>query len=208
MTDSPRADEFAHRLFDRLDPDPATRERLHTRLVAAATRDDLLDVVHTTLDSPFGPLLVAATGRGLVKVSFEREGHDRVLEDLATRVGPRVLTDRVRLDDVARQLDEYFAGTRWGFDLHLDLRLAHGFRRDVVTHLPTIGYGHTASYGEVARAVGHPRASRAVGTACARNPLPLVVPCHRVVRADGSPGQYGGGERAKRWLLDLERGAG
>lgn len=193
-------------LFAGLDPDQATRDRLRDRLAAAAADASLLDVVHRTVDSPFGPLLVAATDRGLVKVSFEREGHGDVLDQLAGAVGPRILADPARLDDVARQLGEYFAGSRTRFDLDLDLRLAHGFRREVVAHLPTIGYGATSSYGEVAREVGHPRASRAVGTACARNPLPLVIPCHRVVRSDGSIGQYGGGEDAKRWLLDLERG--
>lgn len=191
-------------LFARIDPDPADVARLQARLATAATAADLVDVAWRAVDSPFGPLLVAATSRGVVKVAFEREGHDTVLTDLATRVGPRVLRAPARLDDLVRQLDEYFTGARHVVDVPLDLRLASGFRREVVDHLPTIAWGDTASYGEVARAVGHPRAARAVGTACARNPLPLVLPCHRVVRADGSPGQYGGGAAAKRWLLAHE----
>lgn len=191
-------------LFVGLDPDPATRDRLRARLVRDATAADLLDVVVRTVDSPVGPLLLAGTDRGLVRVAFEREDHDRVVASLAAEVGPRLVADAAGLDEVVRQLDQYFTGARTSFDLDVDLRLARGFRRDVVAHLPAIAYGHTASYAEVARAVGRPRASRAVGTACARNPLPLVVPCHRVVRSDGTPGQYGGGERAKRWLLDLE----
>jgi methylated-DNA-[protein]-cysteine S-methyltransferase len=109
---------------------------------------------------------------------------------------------------VARELDEYFAGRRTAFDVPLDLRLLRGFRREVVLHLPDIAYGHTASYAEMAGLAGSPRAVRAVGTACALNPLPVVLPCHRVVRSDGSPGQYAGGAAAKLTLLDLETRVG
>ena len=109
-----------------------------------------------------------------------------------------------RLEAAAREIEEYFARRRTAFDLPLDLRLSTGFRRTVLTHLPDIGYGRTASYAALAAAVGHPRAARAVGTACATNPLPLVVPCHRVVRSDGSVGQYGGGPQVKKALLALE----
>ena len=112
-----------------------------------------------------------------------------------------------RLDPAARQLEEYFAGRRTAFDLPLDLRLSAGFRRDVLTHLREIGYGTTASYAALAAAAGSPRAVRAVGTACATNPLPVVVPCHRVVRSDGALGSYVGGVAAKRTLLDLEAAA-
>lgn len=114
---------------------------------------------------------------------------------------------QARLDAVARQLDEYFARSRQSFGLNLDLQLAHGFRRVVLEHLTQIGYGSTASYGAVASASGSPAAVRAVGTACARNPLPIVIPCHRVVRGDGSIGQYAGGAEAKRALLELEAAA-
>lgn len=191
-------------LFAGLDPDPADLARLCARLADEATSAELVDVAWRAVDSPFGPLLLAATPLGVVKVAFEREGHDAVLVDLATRVGPRVLRASARLDDVTRQLDEYFTGRRHTVEVPIDLRLASGFRREVVEALPTIAYGHTASYGELARAVGRPRAARAVGTACAQNPLPLVLPCHRVVRSDGSPGQYGGGAAAKQWLLAHE----
>ena len=119
-------------------------------------------------------------------------------------VSPRVLRAPGRLDAVARQLDEYFAGRRRTFDVPLDFRLARGFRRAVLAHLPEIGYGRTESYAQVAAAAGSPKAVRAVGTACAKNPLPVVVPCHRVVRSDGSYGGYAGGEEAKRTLLTIE----
>ena len=111
-----------------------------------------------------------------------------------------------RLDRAAREIEEYFAGRRKRFDLPLDFQLSHGFRRTVLAHLPEIGYGKTASYAAIAAAAGNPRAVRAVGTACATNPLPVVVPCHRVVRRDGSIGQYAGGVEAKRTLLALEAG--
>src|SRR6185312_3845010 len=126
---------------------------------------------------------------------------------LSAAVSPRVLRAPARLDQVAQELDEYFEGRRRMFDLPLDLRLAGGFRREVLAHLPEIGYGHTASYAAVAALTTSPRAVRAVGTACARNPLPLVVPCHRVVRSDGSQGAYLGGTEAKAWLLALEASA-
>ncbi len=110
-----------------------------------------------------------------------------------------------RLDETARQLEEYFAGRRREFDLPLDLRLAHGFRRHVLDELRDVGYGTTVSYSELAQAAGNPRAVRAVGSACATNPIPIVIPCHRVLRSDGSLGGYGGGLHVKRALLDLEQ---
>jgi methylated-DNA-[protein]-cysteine S-methyltransferase len=184
--------------------DEAARRRLHTRLVADAERDGLLDVAYRTVDTPVGALVVAATPIGLVRVVYDNVGHDAALARLAETVSPRVLRAPGRLDVVARQLDEYFAGRRRRFDVPLDLRLASGFRRAVLAHLPDIGYGRTASYAEVAAAAGSPRAVRAVGTACATNPVPVVVPCHRVVRSDGSAGGYVGGAAAKQTLLTLE----
>lgn len=181
--------------------------RLHARLVGAAADDGLLDVAYRTVETPVGLLLLAATPRGLVRVAYDVEDHDAVLQVLAERVSPRVLLAPGRLDEVARQVEEYFAGTRHTFDLELDLRLASGFRRTVLDHLQAIAYGRTASYAEVAASAGSPRAVRAVGTACARNPLPVVVPCHRVVRSDGTAGQYVGGPGAKRALLTLEAAA-
>ena len=187
--------------------DTATLERLHARLADDAAREGLLDVAYRQVDSPVGPLLLAATPRGLVRVAYSFEGHDQVVEDLAARLGPRVLHAPARLDAAARELDEYFAGARTRFELDVDLALSRGFRRAVLEYLRTIGYGETESYTEVAGHVGNPRAVRAVGSACATNPLPIVIPCHRVLRSDGSPGGYLGGLPAKKLLLDLERAA-
>jgi methylated-DNA-[protein]-cysteine S-methyltransferase len=200
--------ELSSALFSELpEVDADAERRLHDRLSAAAERAGILDVAYRTLDTPVGPLLLAATEAGLVRVAYTREGHERVLEQLATRVSPRVLLAPRRLEPAAREIEEYFAGRRRTFDLPLDLRLASGFRRAVLDHLPEIGYGTTASYAAVAAAAGSPRAVRAVGTACATNPLPVVVPCHRVVRSDGTLGHYAGGVEAKRALLDLEAAA-
>jgi len=178
--------------------------RLHRRLERDAERADLLDVGYRTLDTPLGSLLLAATPAGLVRVAYASEGHDAVLASLAEKVSPRILRAPARLDAAVREIDEYFTGSRTQFGLPLDLRLADGFRRQVIEHLSEIGYGHRESYAAVAAAIGHPRAVRAVGSACARNPLPLVIPCHRVVRTDGSIGQYVGGADAKQTLLTLE----
>ena len=180
---------------------------LRTRLAVAADRDGILDVAYRIVDSPVGPLLVAATDQGLVRVAYANEGHDAVLQQLADKISPRILHAPTRLDTVARELDEYFAGIRRTFDIALDWRLSAGFRSTVLHHLPEIGYGHTASYAAVAQLAGNPKAVRAVGTACATNPLPVVVPCHRVVRSDGAMGGYLGGVEAKRVLLDLESAA-
>lgn len=187
--------------------DTATRERLHATLATKAADAGLLDVAYRTLDSPLGSLLLAATPVGLVRVAFAVEGHDDVLRLLANDVSPRVLAAPARLDDAARQLDDYFAGHRRRFDLPLDLRLAHGFRRTVLEHLPDIPYGATATYAAVAGAAGNPGAVRAAASACSHNPLPLVVPCHRVVRSDGSIGNYLAGVAAKQTLLELEAAA-
>jgi methylated-DNA-[protein]-cysteine S-methyltransferase len=191
------------RPIDRIDP--AELDRLHQRLVAAAAADGSLDIAYRTIDSPLGLLLLAATEQGLVRVAYEVEDHDRVLQTLAAKVSPRILRAPGRLDDAARQLDDYFAGSRRRFDVPVDLRLSAGFRRQVLGHLRTIGYGRTESYTAVAAAAGRPRAVRAVGSACATNPVPVVVPCHRVLRSDGTLGGYVGGLGAKRTLLALER---
>jgi methylated-DNA-[protein]-cysteine S-methyltransferase len=179
--------------------------RLHARLAAAAERDDALDVAYRTVDSPVGPLLLAATPVGLVRIAFDSEGNDAVLQNLSDRISSRVLKAPARLDAVAHQLDEYFSGRRHRFDVPLDWQLSKGFRRTVLEHLALeIDYGATASYGTLARLSGSPNAVRAVGTTCATNPIPVVVPCHRIVRADGALGGYRGGPAAKRVLLDLE----
>jgi len=189
------------------DTDPEALSRLRDSLVTAASGAGILDVAYRMLDTPVGPLLLAATEQGVVRVAFDREDHDLVLVALAEKVSPRIMLSPGRLDPAARQLSEYFAGSRRSFDLPLDLRLATGFRRSVLAHLPQIGYGHTESYAQVASAAGHPRAVRAVGSACATNPVPVIVPCHRVVRSDGSLGGYAGGASAKQSLLALEGAA-
>ena len=202
LTPAPATD-----LAQALPTTPEELQILQTRLAAAAEREGILDVAYRTLDSPIGSLLIAATDTGLVRVAFAIEDHDQVLLSLSARISPRILNAPGRLDTVARELDEYFAGDRRRFDLPLDWRLSTGFRNTVLHHLPEIGYGHTASYSAVAELAGNPRASRAVGTACATNPLPVVVPCHRVVRSDGGMGGYLGGVEAKRTLLTLETAA-
>ena len=193
-------------LFDDLHADDETLARLHQRLERDAATGQLLDVAYRTVDSPVGALLLAATTVGLVRVAYDVEDHDAVLARLAGSVSPRVLRAPARLDAAARQLDEYFTKRRTDFEVPVDLRLAEGFRRSVIEHLRGIGYGRRESYAAVASAVGNPRAVRAVGTACANNPLPVVIPCHRVVRSDGSTGQYVGGAAAKSALLELETG--
>lgn len=192
-------------IFDALATDEAaTLTRLHRQLEHDADTADMLDVAYRTVDTPVGTLLLAATTAGLVRVAYDIEDHDAVLAGLADRISPRVLRAPARLDDAARQIDEYFAKRRTVFEVPVDLRLAEGFRRNVIEHLRDIGYGRRESYAAVAAAIGNPRAVRAVGTACAHNPLPVVIPCHRVVRSDGSTGQYVGGPLAKSTLLDLE----
>ncbi len=177
---------------------------LRARLAVAAEREGLVDVAYRDVDSPYGPLLVAATADGVVRIAFAREGHDGVLAALSEDVSPRVLAVPARLDAVARQLDEYFAGRLRSFDVPVDLRLAHGFRRAVLEHLRTIGYGRTESYAEAAAGAGRPAAVRAAASACSHNPVPIVVPCHRIVRSDGRPGHYGGGDAMKVALLAME----
>ncbi len=192
-------------IFDSLATDEAaTLTRLRRQLEHDADTADVLDIAYRTVDTPVGTLLLAATTAGLVRVAYDIEGHDAVLAGLADRISPRVLRAPARLDSVARQIDEYFAKRRTVFEVPVDLRLAEGFRRNVIEHLRDIGYGRRESYAAVAAAIGNPRAVRAVGTACAHNPLPVVIPCHRVVRSDGSTGQYVGGPLAKSTLLDLE----
>lgn len=181
-------------------------------LAAARVRAEaagLVDVAYTVTDSPIGRLLVAVTPAGLVRLAFEREGESEVVTELADRISPRVLEAPERLDEVRRELDEYFGGRRDHFEVPLDWRLSAGFRRNVLERLyRDVGYGRTVSYLELATMVGNPRASRAVGTAMATNPIPVVVPCHRVLRTGGQLGGYGGGLAAKTALLQLEAGAG
>lgn len=199
--------ELSECLRQALAPDPDHLRTLHDRLASVAHAERLVDVSYRTVDSPVGRLLLAATETGLVRVAFANEDHDRVLQTLSERIGPRILQHAAGLDTAAREIDEYFAGHRRTFDLELDWRLSTGFRATVLQHLPDIEYGSTASYATVARLSGRPTAVRAVGTACATNPLPVVVPCHRVIKSDGSMGGYLGGQEAKQTLLRLEAAA-
>lgn len=168
-----------------------------------AAKLGLVDVAYAVVDSPVGELLVAATPAGVVRVSFDF-GVDEALSDLARRISPRVLEVPSRLDHARRQFDEYFAGKRRAFDLPVDLRLAAGFRRRVLDALSGVDYGTVVTYREVAAKAGNDRAVRAAGNAVGANPVPIVVPCHRVVRTGGGLGGYGGGVERKRLLLELE----
>lgn len=180
-------------------------EGLLGTLRARADNAGLIDVAFRTLATRIGTLLLAATPEGLVRVAFEIEGEDAVLQSLAERVSPRILRAPGRLDEAAHQIEQYLDGRRHDFELPLDRALSSGYRRTVQDLLPAIAYGSTASYGDLAARTGKPGAARAVGTACATNPLPLVIPCHRVVRSDGSTGQYAGGPQIKVDLLAMER---
>jgi methylated-DNA-[protein]-cysteine S-methyltransferase len=173
--------------------------------VDRADREGLIDVAYTTVDSPVGSLLVAGTRRGLVKVAFGwNMPHDKVLLELAEDVSPRVLESPARLDSIRRQLDEYFEGRRTDFDLPLDWRLSHGFGRRVLMQTARIPFGDVSTYKGVAAAAGSPRGARAAGNALGANPIPIVVPCHRVLHSGGGLGGYGGGLDRKEFLLKLE----
>jgi methylated-DNA-[protein]-cysteine S-methyltransferase len=172
--------------------------------VERAQETGLIDVAYTEVDSPFGPLLLARTPRGLVRVGFVKEGFDKVLEDLSSRVSPRVLAAPAQLDDVRRQLDEYFKGGRRRFDVPLDWQLSKGFKLGVLRATARIPYGKVATYSQMAEKAGNVHASRAAGNALGSNPIPIVVPCHRVLRTGGNLGGYGGGLEMKEALLRLE----
>jgi methylated-DNA-[protein]-cysteine S-methyltransferase len=173
-------------------------------LDTAAAAAGLLDVAYATLDSPVGRLLVAGTPRGLLRIAYLDGDLDAVLEDLAARVSPRLLASARPLDEPRRELDQYFDGARREFELPLDWRLTHGFARRVLQATARIAYGSVSSYKGVASDAGSPRAFRAAGNALGANPLPIVVPCHRVLHADGGLGGYTGGLSRKRLLLSVE----
>jgi len=175
-----------------------------SRLAARASEEGLLDVAYATTDSPFGTLLLARTPKGLVRVGLPNQDADELLLDLSARVSPRVLEAPAQLDEVRRELDLYFEGRLTEFDLPLDWQLSKDFRRRVLRAIARIPYGQTRSYTQMATSAGNGRAVRAAGTACGTNPLPLVVPCHRVLRSGGALGGYGGGLAMKEGLLRLE----
>jgi methylated-DNA-[protein]-cysteine S-methyltransferase len=203
MTADPTTGNLPHRLRALDSPADDALDELVSSALAQADRDGLVDVAWTTSDTPIGPLTVAATDAGVVRVEFGFEGG--MLEELARTVSPRVVRLPRRLDTVRRQLDEYFEGRRHDFDVPLDWRLSRGFRRAVLERLfADVGFGEVVSYRDLAVAVGNPKASRAVGTAMATNPIPIIVPCHRVLRSGGALGGYGGGLGTKEFLLRHE----
>src|SRR3954447_10804427 len=170
-----------------------------------ASDEGLLDVAYTTVDTPVGPVVVAATKRGLVRVALPGVPLDNVLEQLAEDISPRVIAYPRRLDEARRELGQYFDGKRQRFELPLDWSLSHaGFYRRVLRATAKVPYGEVITYAEAAERAGNPRAFRAAGSAVGSNPIPIVVPCHRVVRAGGDIGDYGGGPEMKRFLLELE----
>jgi methylated-DNA-[protein]-cysteine S-methyltransferase len=193
--------------------DPETELREAARRLPAADGPDLagpaadanlLDVAYAEVDSPLGPLIVAATPHGLARVAYADDGRDAALEDIARRISPRVLESPSRLDATRRELDEYFDGGRREFDLPLDLRLVRGFGARVLRFTASVPFGQVTTYAEVAAAAGSPRGSRAAGNALGANPIPIVVPCHRVLRSGGGLGGYTGGLERKRRLLAVE----
>jgi methylated-DNA-[protein]-cysteine S-methyltransferase len=199
---------MTERLTDRLTAD-ATGARLPDgaleRFRQRAAGDGLVDIAYARVEAPFGDFLAAVTPRGLVRLAFlNRADEGAVVEELAGRLSPRVLHAPERLDDVRHQLDEYFAGERRKFDLKLDRAFMGPFSRKVLARTARIPYGGVSTYMEVATGAGSPRAYRAAGNALANNPIPIVVPCHRVLATGGGLGGYGGGLDMKRWLLDLE----
>jgi methylated-DNA-[protein]-cysteine S-methyltransferase len=173
-------------------------------LSARVAAEGLADVSYAPADSPFGPLLLAATGRGLVRLAFPEEDIDSVLERLARKISPRIVEAPAPLEPARRELEEYFGGGRRRFELKLDWALVGEFGRRVLRVTSQIPYGGVLSYAEVAADAGSPRGSRAAGNALGANPLPIVIPCHRVLRSGGVLGGYGGGPERKRWLLELE----
>jgi methylated-DNA-[protein]-cysteine S-methyltransferase len=186
-----------------------TRERRSAaeaaaRLTRRIAEEGLADVSYASAESPFGTLLLASTRRGLVRLAFPEESLDAMLERLARRISPRIVEARAPLDGARRELDEYFSGRRRAFELPIDWTLVAPFGRRVLRVTSQIPYGGVLSYAEVAADAGSPRGFRAAGNALGANPMPIVVPCHRVLRSGGSLGGYGGGLERKRWLLELE----
>ncbi len=172
-----------------------------------AAAEGLIDVAYAGADSPFGPLLLAGTPRGLVRIGLPNEDREALLGELAAKLSPRVLEAPARLDEARRELDLYFDGKLRQFELPVDWSLSHGFRQRVLQGIATIPFGETRTYTEMATGAGNPRAVRAAGSACGSNPIPLVVPCHRVLRVGGALGGYAGGLEMKASLLELEAAA-
>lgn len=196
-------DELERRLRDPGPPafDPA---RFREGLAHRAAEAGMLDVAHGTYDSPLGPLTLIVTGRGLVRLSYPHEMVEAQIEEIAERISPRILAAPERTDPVRRQLDDYFAGRRHAFDVPIDWRLVRGFAGNVLRATARIPFGEVSTYRDVAAKAGSPNAYRAAGNALGSNPIPIVVPCHRVLHAGGGLGGYTGGLDRKRYLLQLE----
>jgi methylated-DNA-[protein]-cysteine S-methyltransferase len=207
---NPMTDKQLERILRNKPPAGGNLDRAVQGVLARAENDGLIDVAYAPVDSPFGKLLVARTDRGVVRLALPKhrgtqQSEDEVLEDLARYVSPRVLESPSRLDEERRELEEYFEGRRDRFEVPVDWTLTPpGFRNRALHAVARIPYGRTRTYGEIAKAAGNARAFRAAGTACGRNAIPLIVPCHRVVQSGGGVGNYGGGPEMKRALLDLE----
>jgi methylated-DNA-[protein]-cysteine S-methyltransferase len=174
------------------------------RFVEEAATAGMVDIAYTEIDSPFGPLLIASTRRGLVRLAYPNEDRDDALDQLAARVSPRLLEAPAKLDDVRRQLDAYFEHEIQDFDLEIDYALTKGFTRKVLRATARIPYGEVSTYRLIAGKAGSPRGSRAAGNALGSNPIPIVVPCHRVIHTTGGLGGYTGGLERKEFLLALE----
>jgi methylated-DNA-[protein]-cysteine S-methyltransferase len=188
----------------RRDDEVAAAERAARAFRQRASQEDLIDIAYGWVDTPVGRMLAAATDVGLLRLGFESESVDVTLAELARKVSPRILEDERRLEKIRRQLGEYFEGRRKVFDMPLDRSLIRGFHRHVLDATERIPYGAISTYREVAERAGNPRASRAAGNALGSNPIPIVIPCHRVVRTGHALGGYGGGLDRKQLLLDLE----
>jgi methylated-DNA-[protein]-cysteine S-methyltransferase len=197
--------DIAHAL--RTGPGDAREQAAADRLPERIAANGLADVSYAPVDSPFGTLHAAITRRGLVRLSFPEESVDVFLERLAQKLSPRIVASPASLDPVRRELDEYFAGRRRDFDLELDWSLITPFGRRVLRMTAAIPYGGHLSYGDVAAEAGSPRGARAAGNALGANPIPIVIPCHRVLHSGGGIGGYGGGLDRKRFLLELESAA-
>ena len=197
-------DDLERRLRDASVPGAFDVDGLRSTLATRAADEGLLDVAYGTYESPLGSLTVMVTPLGLVRLSYPGEGIEDQLQELADRVSPRILAAPERTDDVRRQLDAYFAGQRHAFDVPIDWRLVRGFAGEVLRATARIPFGGVSSYREIATAAGSPNAYRAAGNALGSNPVPIVVPCHRVLHAGGGLGGYTGGVERKRYLLQLE----
>ena len=182
-------DDLERRLSRAPSP-PLDLDGLRSELARRAADEGVLDVAYAIADSPLGPLTVMVTSLGLVRLSYAHEAVDEQLDEVASRVSPRILASPERTDAVRRQLDEYFSGTRHAFEVPIDWRLVRGFAGDVLRATSRIPFGSVSSYREVATEAGSPNAYRAAGNALGSNPIPIVVPCHRIVRTGGKLGGY------------------